>query len=76
MKRFRINEKNDVHLLVRHKGELILRTVYESGFSSISQAANYAKNLLDWRHKNKGYRIEITIHNLETGQSKYINTFS
>lgn len=76
MKRFRINEKNEVNLLVRYKGELILRTVYVSGFTSITEATNYAKNLLDWRHKNKRNRIELTIHNLETGQSKYINTFS
>lgn len=76
MKRFRINEKNEINIQVRYKGELYLRTVYESGFSNINQVVNYIKNMLDFRLKNKGYRIEIAIHNLDTQQSKYINTFS
>lgn len=76
MKRFRINEKNEINIQVRYKGELYFRTVYESGFTNINQVVNYIKNMLDFRLKNKGYRIEIAIHNLDTQQSKYINTFS
>lgn len=76
MKRFRINPSNEINIFIRYKGELILRTVYEKGFNSITDTVKYSKGLLSNLHKNKGYRIEIGIFNLDTGQSKFINTFS
>lgn len=76
MKRFRINSQNEINIFIRHKGELIIRSVYEKGFNSLPETINYAKSLLDFRHKNKGYKIEIGIFNLTTNKEKYINTFS
>lgn len=77
MKRFRINKNNDIKIHIRNsKGELLTKSIFESGFSSISEAKNYALNFLPWNYKGYGRRIEIAIHNLDTQESKYIITFS
>lgn len=77
MKRFRINKNHDIKIHVRNaNGEYLMGSIFESGFSSISEAKNYALNRLPWNYKGYGRRIEIGIHNLDTWESKYINTFS
>lgn len=76
MKRFRIKEADNLKIDVRYKGQIITQTKNFSGFSSIMQALNFIKNNLPWNFKGYGKRIEIAIHNMDTGQSKYLNTFS
>lgn len=75
MKRFRINANDNVRVNVTHNGKLILPTLSDH-FSSINEIKAFVKNRLNWEYKGLGRRIEISIHNLDKGQSKYINTFS
>lgn len=76
MKRFRINKEHEILINLTHNGKLIIKSIRESGFTTISEAQNYAKGFLPWNLRGYGKRIEIAIHNLDTQQSKYINTFS
>lgn len=77
MKRFRINKEHDIKIHIRNNnGEFLTKSLFESGFSNIEQVKNYALNNLPWNYKGYGRRIEIGIHNLDTWESKYINTFS
>lgn len=76
MKRFRINKEHEILINLTHNGKLIIKSIRENGFTTISEAQNYAKGFLPWNLKGYGKRIEIAIHNLDTQQSKYINTFS
>lgn len=73
--RFRINANDNVRVNVTHNGKLILPTLSDN-FSSITEIKDFVKNRLNWEYKGLGRRIEIAIHNLDKGQSKYINTFS
>lgn len=76
MKRYRINKQDDLHIFVNYKNEMYLRLLYETGFSTIWEAANFAKDKLDFRLKGLGRRIEIEIYNLNTRETKYLSTFS
>lgn len=76
MKRYRINKQDDLHIFVNYKNETYLRLLYEKGFSTIWEAANFAKDKLDFRLKGCGRRIEIEIYNLNTRETKYLSTFS
>jgi hypothetical protein len=76
MKRYRINKEDDLHIFVNYKSETYLRLLYEKGFTTIWDAANFAKSKLDFRLKGLGRRIEIEIYNLNTRETKYLNTFS
>ena len=76
MKRFRIKQTDLVTINVTQKNKLLLPSLTDSGFSSIEQAKNFALAKLGWPYKGYGRRIEIAIHNIDTGQSKYLNTFS
>lgn len=76
MKRYRINKEDDLHIFVNYKNERYLRLLYERGFTTIWDAANFAKSKLDFRLKGLGRRIEIEIYNLNTKETKYLNTFS
>ena len=76
MKRYRINKEDDLHIFVNYKNEMYLRLLYESGFTTIWDAANFAKSKLDFRLKGLGRRIEIEIYNLNTKETKYLSTFS
>jgi hypothetical protein len=76
MKRYRINKEDDLHIFVNYKSEIYLRLLYEKGFSTIWDAANFAKSKLDFRLKGLGRRIEIEIYNLNTKETKYLSTFS
>jgi hypothetical protein len=77
MKKFTIKKTDDIKIHIRNKDGLFLtRSIFESGFSKISEAKSYAMNFLPWDYKGYGRRIEISIHNLDSGESKYINTFS
>jgi hypothetical protein len=76
MKRYRINKEDDLHIFVNYKSETYLRLLYEKGFTTIWDAANFAKSKLDFRLKGLGRRIEIEIYNLNTKETKYLNTFS
>ena len=75
MERFRINQNDQIKVNVTHNGKLILPTLSDH-FSSVDQIKTYVKNRLNWEYKGLGRRIEIAIHNIDKGQSKYINTFS
>jgi hypothetical protein len=76
MKRYRINKEDDLHIFVNYKSETYLRLLYEKGFTTIWDAANFAKSKLDFRLKGLGRRIEIEIYNLNTKETKYLSTFS
>ena len=76
MKRYRINKEDDLHIFVNYKSETYLRLLYEKGFTTIWDAANFAKSKLDFRLKGLGRRIEIEIYNLNTKETKYLETFS
>lgn len=76
MKRFRIKQRDMVTINVTQKNKLILPSLIDSGFTNIEQAKNFALSKLGWPWKGYGRRIEITIHNQDTGQTKYLNTFS
>jgi hypothetical protein len=76
MKRYRINKEDDLHIFVNYKSEIYLRLLYEKGFTTIWDAANFAKSKLDFRLKGLGRRIEIEIYNLNTKETKYLSTFS
>ena len=76
MKRYRINKEDNLHIFVNYKSETYLRLLYERGFSTIWDAANFAKSKLDFRLKGLGRRIEIEIYNLNTKETKYLSTFS
>lgn len=76
MKRFRINPTDEIKINICHNGQLICKTIEDSGFSSIEQIKTYIKNYIPWNYKGYGRRIEIGIHNLDKQESKYINTFS
>jgi hypothetical protein len=77
MQRFRIKKTDDIKIHIRNKDGLFLtRSIFESGFSKISEIKSYSINFLPWNYKGYGRKIEIAIHNLDTGQTKYLNTFS
>lgn len=77
MKRFRIKKTDDIKINIRNnKGEFLTKTLFESNFTTIPEVINFALQYLPWNYKGYGRRIEIAIHNLDTEQSKYINTFS
>lgn len=77
MQRFRIKKTDDIKIHIRNKDGLFLtRSIFDSGFSKISEIKSYAINFLPWNYKGYGRKIEIAIHNLDTGQTKYLNTFS
>jgi|694.fasta_scaffold125538_6 hypothetical protein len=76
MKRFRIKQADNIKIDIRHKGQIITQSVNFSGFSSINEACNFVKNNLPWNFKGYGRKIEIAIHNMDTGQSKYLDTYS
>jgi len=76
MKRFRIKKTDIITINVTKENKLLLPSLTDSGFSSIEQAKLFALNRLGWPYKGYGRRIEIAIHNMDTGQTKYLNTFS
>ena len=76
MERYRINKIHDIKINIRYKDQFISKTLFIKGFSKLEEIKNYALNSLSWEYKGKGKRIEIGVFNLDTGQIKYINTFS
>ena len=76
MKRFRIKLADNLKIDIRYKGQIIMQTSNISDFSSIIDASNFVKNNLPWNFKGYGKKIEIAIHNMDTGKTKYLNTFS
>jgi hypothetical protein len=75
MKRFRINECDQVIILARHKSEIIEKQMY-FGYSSLKEIKNKFLQSLPYEFKNKGRRIELTIFNQSNQEYKYLNTFS
>jgi hypothetical protein len=76
MERFRINKIHDIKINILCKGQFISKTLFIKGFSKLDEIKKYALNCLSWEYKGNGRRIEIIVHNLDTEQIKYINTFS
>jgi len=75
MQRFRIKQTDTVTAYICHKGQVIA-SLYDSGFNTIDSVKYQILNKLGWSYKGYGRRVEITIHNQDTGQTKYLNTFS
>ena len=77
MQRFRVNKKHEIKIHIRNaNGEFLTKSLFDSGFSNILEIKNYALNHLPWNYKGYGRKIEIAIHNLDTWETKYLNTFS
>ena len=76
MERFRVKNSDLVTINVTKENKLINPPFTGLGFSNIEQIKNFVLYHLTWEFKGKGRRIEIAIHNLETKESKFINTFS
>lgn len=76
MKRFRIKQSDLITINVTKENKLLYPSFTGIGFSNIEQIKNFAIYNLSWEYKGKGRRIEIAIHNLESKESKYLNTFS
>jgi hypothetical protein len=75
MKRFRINQADQIIILARYRSEIIEKQMY-FGYSSLKEIKNKFLECLPYEFKNKGRRIELTIFNSETNEYKYIDTFS
>lgn len=75
MKRFRINENQQIIIIARYKGEIIEKTRF-FGYSNLKDIKSKFLNSLSYEWKNKGKRIELTFFNQSTNEYKYINTFS
>ena len=75
MKKFSIAKNDNIKIDIRHKGFLILPSLYDE-FKNIDEIKNFVKCKLPWNYKGYGKRIEIGIHNLTKEKSKYINIFS
>lgn len=76
MERFRLKQRDLITINVTKDNKLLYPSFTGVGFSNLDQVKNFALFKLDWEFKGKGRRIEISIHNLETKESKFINTFS
>jgi hypothetical protein len=76
MQRFRIKQSDLITINVTKENKLLYPSFTGIGFSNIEQIKNFAIYNLSWEYKGKGRRIEIAIHNLESKESKYLNTFS
>jgi hypothetical protein len=75
MKRYRINTTDQIVIFARYKGQPIQTEIY-LGYSSIVEIKNKFLSCLDFRFRNKGKRIELTIWNTNTDQYKYLDCFS
>jgi len=75
MKRFRINECDQVIILARHKSDIIEKQMF-MGYSNLKQIKDKFLECLPYEFKNKGRRIELTIYNQSNQEYKYIDTFS
>jgi len=76
MKRFRIKQSDLITINVTKENKLLYPSFTGIGFSNIEQIKNFALYNLTWEYKGKGRRIDISIHNFETKESKYLSTFS
>ncbi len=76
MKRFRIKYNDEILANVRHRGEIVGKCYFDSGFTRVEEIVNQMKNRLDWNIKDTGKRIEVMIYNKSTEQVKYIDTFA
>ena len=75
MKRFRINECDQVIILARYKSEIIEKQMY-FGYKNLKQIKNKFLECLPYEFKNKGMRIELTIYNQSNQEYKYLDCFS
>lgn len=75
MKRFRINECDQVIILARYKSEIIEKQMY-FGYKNIKEIKNKFLECLPYEFKNKGRRIELTIYNQSNNEYKYLDCFS
>lgn len=75
MQRFRIKKDELINFSVFHKGEKVIQKTI-SGFSNITDLMNCIKQKIGYPLQGCGRRIEIEIVNIDTAQTKYLNTFS
>lgn len=75
MKRFRINEADQIIILARYNSEVIEKQRY-FGYKNLKEIKNLFLDCLPYEFKNKGKRIELTIYNQSNNEYKYLNTFS
>lgn len=75
MKRFRINECDQIIVLARYNSEVIEKQRY-FGYKNLKEIKNLFLDCLPYEFKNKGRRIELTIYNQSNNEYKYLNTFS
>lgn len=75
MKRFRINESDQIIILARYNSEVIEKQRY-FGYKNLKEIKNKFLDCLPYEFKNRGKRIELTIYNQSSNEYKYIDTFS
>ena len=75
MKRFRINQADQIIILARYKSEIIEKQRF-LGYSSLKIIKNKFLECLPYNFKNKGRRIELTIYNQSNNEYKYLDCFS
>ncbi len=75
MKRFRINENDQIIILARYNSEVIEKQRY-FGYKNLKEIKNKFLDCLPYEFKNRGKRIELTIYNQSSNEYKYIDTFS
>jgi hypothetical protein len=75
MKRFRINEAEQIIIFARYKSEIIEKQRY-FGYKSLQDIKRHFLENLPFEFKNKGRRIELTIFNATKNEYRYINCFS
>jgi hypothetical protein len=75
MKRFRINESDQIIILARYNSEVIEKKRY-FGYKNLKEIKNKFLDCLPYEFKNRGKRIELTIYNQSSNEYKYIDTFS
>jgi hypothetical protein len=75
MKRFRINENDQIIILARYNSEVIEKQRY-FGYKNLKEIKNKFLDCLPYEFKNRGKRIELTIYNQSSNEYKFIDTFS
>lgn len=75
MKRFRVNECDEIIILARYKSEIIEKQMY-LGYKNLKQIKDKFLECLPYEFKNKGRRIELTIYNQSNQEYKYLDCFS
>lgn len=75
MKRFRINECDQIIILARYHSEVIEKQRF-FGYKSLKEIKQKFLESLPYEFKNKGRRIELTIYNQSNQEYKYLDCFS